>query len=79
MISRLFPSVNPMPQAAQPEYEFSIEMTTGMSAPPIGTISRNPNSSDSSTRRMNATGDSPMTKITISTINSKASAALSGC
>ena len=33
-----------MPQAAQPEYEFSIEMTTGISAPPIGTISRNPNS-----------------------------------
>ena len=31
-----------MPQAAQPEYEFSIEITTGMSAPPIGTISRKP-------------------------------------
>jgi hypothetical protein len=36
MISAELPSVNPMPAAAQPEYEFSIEITTGMSAPPIG-------------------------------------------
>jgi hypothetical protein len=38
MISAELPSVNPMPAAAQPEYEFSIEITTGMSAPPIGMI-----------------------------------------
>jgi len=31
-----------MPAAAQPEYEFSIEITTGISAPPIGIIKRNP-------------------------------------
>ena len=38
-----------MPQAAQPEYEFSIEITTGMSAPPIGTIIRKPSTSASAT------------------------------
>ena len=31
-----------MPAAAQPEYELSIEITTGISAPPIGIINRNP-------------------------------------
>ena len=31
-----------MPAAAQPEYELSIEMTTGISAPPIGIIKRKP-------------------------------------
>ena len=40
MISAELPSVNPMPPAAQPEYEFSIEITTGMSAPPIGMMER---------------------------------------
>src|SRR5262249_60095065 len=29
-------SEKPMPAAAQPEYELSMEITTGMSAPPIG-------------------------------------------
>ena len=45
MISAELPSVNPMPAAAQPEYEFSIEITTGMSAPPIGMISSAPSTS----------------------------------
>src|SRR5262245_566693 len=36
MMRAVFSSVKPMPAAAQPEYEFSIETTTGMSAPPIG-------------------------------------------
>ena len=36
MMSMGFPSEKPMPAAAQPEYEFSIEMTTGISAPPDG-------------------------------------------
>ena len=31
-----------VPAAAQPEYEFNIEITTGMSAPPIGIINKNP-------------------------------------
>ena len=45
MISAELPSVKPMPAAAQPEYEFSIEITTGMSAPPIGMMMRTPSTS----------------------------------
>src|SRR3954464_7228615 len=45
MISAELPSVKPMPAAAQPEYEFSIEITTGMSAPPIGMIMSTPSTS----------------------------------
>ena len=41
-INAEFCNVNPMPAAAQPEYELSIEMTTGMSAPPIGMMIRTP-------------------------------------
>src|SRR5690625_7078743 len=36
MIRRLFPRTKPAIDAASPEYELSSEMTTGMSAPPIG-------------------------------------------
>ena len=39
--------VKPIAAAAQPEYELSIETTTGMSAPPIGMISRKPMMNDS--------------------------------
>ncbi|VVE90616.1 hypothetical protein PBR20603_04602 [Pandoraea bronchicola] len=35
-------SEKPMPAAAQPEYEFSIDTTTGMSAPPIGMMMSTP-------------------------------------
>jgi len=42
MISTGLFSVKPMPAAAQPEYELSIDTTTGMSAPPIGMISVTP-------------------------------------
>nr|WP_305017034.1 hypothetical protein [Mycobacterium tuberculosis] len=42
MIIAELPSVKPIAAAAQPEYEFSIDTTTGMSAPPIGMISRKP-------------------------------------
>ncbi len=38
----MFSNVNPIPAAAQPEYELSIDITTGMSAPPIGIIKRKP-------------------------------------
>ncbi len=38
IISAVFSNVKPIPAAAQPEYEFNIEITTGMSAPPIGII-----------------------------------------
>jgi hypothetical protein len=46
IINALFSKVKPIPAAAQPEYEFNIDITTGMSAPPIGIISRNPNKKD---------------------------------
>ena len=45
MMSARLPSVKPMPAAAQPEYEFSIDTTTGMSAPPIGMMSVTPSTS----------------------------------
>src|SRR4029079_11761351 len=48
MISAVLPSVKPMPAAAQPEYELSIEITTGMSAPPIGMMINTPRASDTS-------------------------------
>src|SRR6056300_289776 len=42
IINAVFSQVKPIPAAAQPEYEFSIEITTGMSAPPIGMIYKKP-------------------------------------
>ena len=45
--SSLLSSTNPMATAERPAYEFSSEMTVGMSAPPIGMISSTPNSSES--------------------------------
>lgn len=34
-INKSLPNINPAAAAAQPEYELSIETTTGISAPPI--------------------------------------------
>tara|TARA_B100000767_G_scaffold126356_1_gene120453 strand:+ start:326 stop:562 length:237 start_codon:yes stop_codon:yes gene_type:complete len=42
IIKAVFSNVKPIPAAAQPEYEFSIDITTGISAPPIGIINKNP-------------------------------------
>tara|TARA_B100000963_G_C22454866_1_gene592875 strand:+ start:651 stop:869 length:219 start_codon:yes stop_codon:yes gene_type:complete len=42
IINAVFSKVKPIPAAAHPEYEFSIEITTGISAPPIGMINKNP-------------------------------------
>ena len=42
IINAVFSKVKPIPAAAQPEYELSIEITTGISAPPIGMISKKP-------------------------------------
>jgi hypothetical protein len=42
VISAWLPKVNPVADAAQPEYEFSIDTTTGISAPPMGNTSKNP-------------------------------------
>src|SRR5690606_17362268 len=41
-MSTLLPSTNPVIAAAMPENEFSSEMTTGMSAPPIGMTNSTP-------------------------------------
>ena len=46
MISSLFSSTKPIATAERPAYEFSSEITVGMSAPPIGMISSTPKSSD---------------------------------
>ena len=54
MISAILPSVKPMPAAAQPEYEFSIDTTTGMSAPPIGMMMSTPNASATSVMAQNS-------------------------
>ena len=35
IIKAVFSSVKPIPAAAHPEYEFNIEITTGMSAPQL--------------------------------------------
>ena len=42
IIKAVFSNVKPIPAAAHPEYEFSIEITTGISAPPIGMINKTP-------------------------------------
>ena len=44
MIRTLFPSTNPVAAEARPAYEFNSDITTGMSAEPIGSTSRTPNS-----------------------------------
>ena len=46
IISAVFSKVKPIPAAAHPEYELSIEITTGISAPPIGIIKRAPTKKD---------------------------------
>jgi hypothetical protein len=45
MMSTLLSITNPVIAAAIPEYEFSSEITTGMSAPPIGTTRSTPSAS----------------------------------
>ena len=54
MMSATLPSVKPMPAAAQPEYEFSIDTTTGMSAPPIGMMISTPSVRAASTISQNS-------------------------
>jgi len=46
IINAVFSSVNPIPAAAHPEYELSIDITTGISAPPIGIIIKKPISNE---------------------------------
>ena len=59
MISAMLPSVKPMPAAAHPEYEFSIDTTTGISAPPIGMMISTPISSDQNTISQNSHAEPP--------------------
>ena len=54
MMSTLFSSTKPIATADSPAYEFSSEITVGMSAPPIGMISSTPNTSDSTRIRTNS-------------------------
>ena len=53
IISAILFKVKPIPAAAQPEYEFSIDTTTGISAPPIGIIIKNPIMKDRSVTSKN--------------------------
>src|ERR1700754_3459284 len=57
MISIALFSEKPMPAAAQPEYEFSIDTTTGMSAPPIGMMISTPSTNAISVMMMNGSHD----------------------
>ena len=52
-----FLSVKPIPAAAQPEYEFNIDITTGISAPPIGIINNTPTKNDINTIDQNIFDD----------------------
>ena len=54
-------------------------MTTGMSAPPIGTINKNPRASETNKVSQNATGVSVATNSTISSSSNTPSPALSRC
>src|SRR4051812_46161043 len=44
MMSTLLPSANPVAAAANPAYELRRQMTTGMSAPPMGSTNVTPRS-----------------------------------
>ena len=79
MMSRLFASVNPVAVAAQPEYEFSMDTTTGMSAPPIGRMSNTPSVSASKMRARSETKWSCRTKSAPSPSITSARARFSRC
>jgi hypothetical protein len=54
----------PMPAAAQPEYELSIDTTTGISPPPIGMMISTPSTNAISVMMMNGSHDCVRKKIT---------------
>ena len=64
-----FPKVNPIPHAAHPEQEFSIDTTTGISAPPIGIIIRTPIISETINTPQKAVSELVVTKVIIRTNN----------
>ena len=49
VMSSLFSSTKPIATADRPAYEFSSEITVGMSAPPMGSTSRTPKARESPT------------------------------
>ena len=51
IINAVFSKVKPIPAAAHPEYEFNIDTTTGISAPPIGIIIKKPIKKDKSEKK----------------------------
>tara|TARA_A100001388_G_scaffold247472_1_gene207031 strand:+ start:588 stop:845 length:258 start_codon:yes stop_codon:yes gene_type:complete len=57
IIKAEFSKVNPIPAAAHPEYELSIEITTGISAPPIGIIIRKPIKNEIAIKTQNSEDD----------------------
>ncbi len=63
MISIGLFSEKPMPAAAQPEYELSIDTTTGMSAPPIGMMMSTPSANAMTVTMMNGRYDSVSMKM----------------
>ncbi len=62
-------SRKPDAAAAQPEYELSIETTTGMSPPPIEATRCQPSSSASTVTAISSGRLGEITKITVSTTN----------
>ena len=53
MIRALFPTTKPVALAATPESEFRNEITTGMSAPPIGATKATPSRQEVAVRAIN--------------------------
>ncbi len=53
MMSTLLPSTKPVEAAARPVNELSSEITTGMSAPPIGSTNRMPSTNDAASAIQN--------------------------
>ena len=51
-MSTLLPSAKPVAEAARPAYELSSEITTGMSAPPMGSTSSTPSSEADAAHRV---------------------------
>jgi hypothetical protein len=79
-IRTLFSSSNPVAAAARPVNAFNSEITTGMSAPPIGSTNRTPNNNDPPTSAQISHCCSAPAAIAIPATNSaRKSRAFSGC
>ncbi|MNN10562.1 hypothetical protein D3C81_1234890 [compost metagenome] len=79
MISIGLFSEKPMPAAAQPEYEFSIDTTTGMSAPPIGMMISTPSTKASASMIRNGSQSCDRKKMTPKPTIATASSRFSQC